>query len=57
LNIRWDFSIPLNKFEKRNLVIKLLKEGKIYRDICKIAHVSPRDLKPIAKKEYERRMD
>jgi hypothetical protein len=40
---------PLNKFEKRDLILKLLKEGKIYREICRIAHVSPRDIKPIAK--------
>jgi len=46
--------IPLNKFEKRDLIIKLHKEGKTYRDICRIAHVSPRDIKPIAK-EYERK--
>ena len=46
--------IPLNKFEKRDLILKLLKEGKIYREICHIAHVSPRDIKPIAK-EYERK--
>ncbi len=46
--------IPLNKFEKRDLILKLLKEGKIYREICRIAHVSPRDIKPIAK-EYERK--
>ena len=46
--------IPLNKFEKRNLVIRLLKEGKTYREICHLAHVCPRDIKPIAK-EYERK--
>ena len=46
--------IPLNKFEKRELILKLLKEGKIYREICRIAHVSPRDIKPIAK-EHERK--
>ena len=46
--------IPLNKFEKRDLILKLLKEGKIYREICRIAHVSPRDIKPIAK-EHERK--
>ena len=46
--------IPLNKFEKRNLILRLLKEGKTYREICHIAHVSPRDIKPIAK-EYERK--
>ena len=45
--------IPLNKFEKRDLILRLLKEGKTYRDICRIAHVSPRDIKPIAK-EYEK---
>ena len=31
-----------------------MKEGKTYREICHIAHVSPRDIKPIAK-EYERK--
>jgi hypothetical protein len=46
--------IPLNKFEKRDLVIRLLNEGKTYRDICHIVHVSARDIKPIAK-EYERK--
>ena len=46
--------IPLNKFEKRDLILRLLKEGKIYREICHIAHVSPRDIKPIAK-EYDRK--
>ena len=46
--------IPLNKFEKRDLILRLLKEGKVYREICHIAHVSPRDIKPIAK-EYERK--
>jgi hypothetical protein len=46
--------IPLNKFEKRDLILRLLKEGKIYRDICRIAHVSSRDIKPIAE-EYERK--
>jgi hypothetical protein len=46
--------IPLNKFEKRDLILRLLKEGRIYREICHIAHVFPRDIKPIAK-EYERK--
>ena len=46
--------ISLNKFEKRDLIIKLHKEGKTYRDICSIARVSPRDIKPILK-EYERK--
>ena len=49
-----EFPIPLNKFEKRDLVIRLLNEGKTYRDICHLAHVSPRDIKAIAK-EYERK--
>ena len=26
--------IPLNKFEKRDLILRLLKEGKTYREIC-----------------------
>ena len=46
--------IPLNKFEKRDLILRLLKEGKTYLEICHIAHVSPREIKPIAK-EYERK--
>ena len=46
--------ILLNKFEKRDLILKLLKEGKTYREICHIAHVAPRDIKPISK-EYERK--
>ena len=50
------FEIPLNKFEKRDLVIKLHKEGKTYRDIAHIAHVSVRDIKPILKK-YEQKLE
>ena len=46
--------IPLNKFEKHDLILRLLSEGKTYRDICHIAHTSPRDIKPIAKK-YEKK--
>ena len=49
-----EFTIPLNKFEKHDLILKLLSEGKTYRDICHIVHVSARDIKPIAK-EYERK--
>ena len=48
--------IPLNKFEKRDLVIKLHKEGKTYREICQIARVSLRDIKPIIKK-YEQNLE
>lgn len=43
----------LNKFQKRDLVIKLHKEGKTYREIASIAHVSVRDIIPIIKK-YEK---
>lgn len=46
--------IPLNKIEKRDLVIKLHKEGHTYREIAHIAHISVRDIKPILKK-YERK--
>ena len=46
--------IPLNKFEKHDLILRLLKEGKTYREICHIAHVSPREIKPIAK-EYDKK--
>jgi hypothetical protein len=50
--------IPLNKFEKHDLILSLLKEGKTYRDICHIAHVSPRDIKPILKKyEQQKRLE
>jgi hypothetical protein len=51
-----EFSIPLNKFEKRELVVKLHKEGKTYSEIAHIAHVSLRDIKPILKK-YERKLE
>jgi hypothetical protein len=40
--------------KKHDLILRLLSEGKTYRDICHIAHTSPRDIKPIAK-EYERK--
>jgi hypothetical protein len=46
--------IPLNKFEKRDLVIRLLNEGKTYREVCHLAHISPRDIKLIAR-ESERK--
>ena len=50
--------IPLNKFEKADLILKLLKEGRTYRDICHLAHVSPRDIKPISKKyEQQKRLE
>ena len=43
----------LNKFEKQDLVIKLHKEGKTYREIAHIARVSVRDIKPILKTEQK----
>ena len=45
--------IPLNKFEKRDLILRLWDEGKTYLEICHMAHVSPRDIKPLLK-ENER---
>lgn len=54
MNFRLESSFPLNKSEKHELILKLLNEGKTYRDICHIVHVSARDIKPIAK-EYERK--
>ena len=51
-----EFPISLNKFEKRDLVIKLHNEGKTYSEIAHIAHVSLRDIKPILKK-YERKLE
>ena len=47
------YEIPLNKFQKHDLVIKLHNEGKTYRDICHIAHVSPRDIKAILESEQK----
>jgi Helix-turn-helix domain len=53
-----EFSIPLSKFEKCDLVIKLHKEGKTYREIAHIAHISPRDIKLILKKyEQQKRLE
>jgi hypothetical protein len=50
--------IPLNKYEKFDLVIRLRKEGKTYREICHIARVSPRDIKPIIRKyEQQKRLE
>ena len=50
--------ISLNKFEKHVLVIKLLKEGKTYREICHIAHIAPRDINSISKKyEQQKRLE
>ena len=50
--------IPLNKFEKHALVIRLLKERKTYREICHIPHIAPRDVKSISKKyEQQKRLE
>ena len=50
-----EFTLPLNKFEKRDLVISLHKKGHAYRNIAHLAHVSVRDIKPILK-AYEKKM-
>ena len=34
----------LNKYEKKELIIKLHEEGKTIRDIAHDAHASPRDI-------------
>jgi hypothetical protein len=58
LNFILELKIPLNKFEKCDLVIKLHKEGKTYREIAHIAHISPRDIKLIIKKyEQQKRLE
>ena len=51
-----EFPIPLKKFEKCDLIIKLHKEGKTYSERAHIAHVSLRDIKPTLKK-YERKLE
>ena len=51
-----EFPIPLKKFEKCDLIIKLPKEGKTYSERAHIAHVSLRDIKPTLKK-YERKLE
>ncbi|MFB5601244.1 MAG: hypothetical protein ACE5SW_13585 [Nitrososphaeraceae archaeon] len=43
----------LNKSGKHYLVRKLHSEGKNYREIAEIAHVSLRDIKPIIEKDKE----
>lgn len=40
----------LNKFEKEDLVIKLLNEGRTIRDIAKQAHISFRQIGEISRK-------
>ena len=50
-----EFTHPLNQWEKQELIIKLRKEGKSYREIAHIAGVSLRDIKPTLRK-YERKL-
>ena len=50
-----EFTNPLNQWEKQELIIKLRKEGKTYREIDHIAGVSLRDIKPTLRK-YERKL-
>jgi DNA-binding CsgD family transcriptional regulator len=45
-----EFTNPLNIWEKKELIIKLRKDGKTYREIAHIAGVSLRDIKPNIKK-------
>ena len=46
----------LNKYEKRNLIIKLHEEGKTIREIAHEAHASPRDIS-LTIKDYERKKE
>ena len=40
----------MNSEEKKNLVIKLHKEGKTQREIAQVAHMSVRDISKIIRK-------
>ena len=42
--------VLLSRKEKQALVIKLAKEGKTYRDITKVVHISPAEIKKILDK-------
>jgi IS30 family transposase len=50
-----EFTNSLNQWEKQELIIKLRKDGKTYREIAHIAGVSLRDIKPTLRK-YERKL-
>ena len=50
-----EFTNSLNQREKQELIIKLRKDGKTYREIAHIARVSLRDIKPTLRK-YERKL-
>jgi hypothetical protein len=51
-----EFSIPLNKFEKKQMVIELHLKSKNYREIAKLVHISFRDIKQIIK-AYEKKVE
>jgi hypothetical protein len=40
----------LNRFDQEELVVELRNQGKTYREIAKLAQISPRDIKPILDK-------
>jgi hypothetical protein len=50
-----EFTNSLNQREKQELIIKLRKDGKTFREIAHIARVSLRDIKPTLRK-YERKL-
>jgi hypothetical protein len=50
-----EFTNSLNQREKQELIIKLRKDGKTYREIAHSAKVSLREIKPTLKK-YERKL-
>jgi len=43
----------LSKKEKYDLIVKLLKEGRTNREICKIARCSPNEITPIRKTIFD----
>jgi transposase len=50
-----EFTNSLNQREKQELIIKLRKDGKTYREIAHIARVSLRDIK-LTLRKYERKL-
>ena len=42
----------LSKKEKYDLIVKLLKEGRTNREICKIVRCSPNEITPQFEKQY-----
>lgn len=53
--IRLEFSIPLNKFEKKEKVIELHKQGKTIRQIAPEVHMSFREISKIIK-AYQKKL-